>query len=412
MKSSALLCIRSLDVIQASPFLEMAWKKIKITNRDSFLLLKDQPKNFKPLISDALYEDIDNNVFSQKRIKKVISWSIPNERTIEDITLLKDVETVPGPVTAIYKLADKRATKTLFEQFSLPTPKWEILDREFTQGHLLKEPFGNKLEIELISHIPFPVISKPLWDCMGHGIEIISNEFELIKNLNSNDQKNILVESFIDGYLGCIEIIGTPDNYFIQPPCFTGKTSNGVRSNFDTVRISHPEFFKGQLNHEIKMRLCNLLTYLDYSGACCVDFIVKDDNIFFLEINPRISGISCLSSAASGINSFEALYLISSGEWNKNLVASNISNNSALQIGGRLADEIAPELFDKKDLIIYRDEVIHVDGNPSRNIIVAGNHNMIKNIFKSLDSVAIESFNLEQSIIETSPINCETVLKN
>lgn len=396
MNLSPLLCIRSLDVAQASPFLEIAWEKIKITSCDSLLFLKDQPESFTPEILGTLCENIDNYSISKKIIKRVISWSVPNERTIEDITLLEGVEALPGPIAAVYKLSDKRATKTLFEKFYLPTPKWEILDREFTHGNILKKSSGNKLELELVSHLQFPVISKPLWDCMGHGVEIIRNEIELIKNLSSNEKRNVLIESFIDGYLGCIEIIGTPGNYFFQPPCFTGKSSNGARSDFDTVRVSHPDFFKKQLNNDIKIRLCNLLTHLNYSGACCVDFIVKDDYVFFLEINPRISGISCLSSAASGINSFEALYLISSAQWNKNSMLDNFINNSAIQVGGMLANEISPILLDERENItVYRDEIIHVDGKASRNIIAGGRYDVIERILKSIDSSTFELPGLE-----------------
>ncbi|WJV68324.1 ATP-grasp domain-containing protein [Pectobacteriaceae bacterium CE70] len=412
MKLSSSLFIRSLDVNQASPFLEMAWEKIKALSPNSLLLLKDQPKNITPLIPGALYENIDHESISKKVIERVISWSVPNERTIEDVTLLEDVDAVPGPITAIYKLSDKRATKSLFEKFFLPTPNWVVLDREFTHGNLLKESFGNKLELELASRLNFPIISKPLWDCMGHGIEIIRDENDLFENLSSNAQRNVLIESFIDGYLGCVEIIGTPNNYFFQPPCFTGNSSSGVRSDFDTVRVSNPYFFKEQLNKDIKTRLCNLLTYLDYSGVCCVDFIVKGDDIYFLEINPRISGISCLGSAASGLNSFEALYHISLAQWNIDSFREEFKNNTAIQIGGGLADKLSLLLNDDVgNITVYRDDVINVDGKTSRNIIAGGNNDAIERMFKSLDISIIELLNLQKSTLRSLPVSFEVALK-
>lgn len=342
MKISSSLFLRSLDLHQASPFLQMAWEKILATNPDSILLLKDQPDFVTPLMKGAVYEDIANVSISKNIVERVISWSVPNERTIEDITLFDEVATTPSPITSVYKLSDKRATKSLFERFLLPTPSWVVLDREFTHGNLLKKAFGIKLEIELASHVNYPIISKPLWDCMGHGIEIIHDEDELTKNLLTNYQRNILIESFIDGSLGCVEIIGTRNNYLFQPPCFTGKSINGVRSDFDTIRVCNSHLFKEQLNKDIKTRLCNLLNHLDYSGVCCVDFIVKDDDIYFLEMNPRISGISCLGSAASGINSFETLYLISESKWDVSSIRNEVKDNSAIQIGGTLADILRP----------------------------------------------------------------------
>ena len=385
MNTSPFLCIRSLDITQASPFLQMAWQKIKRTHPHSLLFLNDQPPD------GEMDRDIDLKAHTLKAIKRVISWSIPNERTIEDVTLLKNVKAIPGPLKAVYKLSDKRATKTLFEQFALPTPAWEILDREFTHGPLLKDNTGSKLECDLVSHMSFPLIAKPLWDCMGHGIEIIHDERALVLTLCANANRNILIEAFIDGALGCVEIIGTPENYVFQPACYTGQSIHGVRSNFDTIRVSHPDYFKTQLNEDIQSRLCDLLNYVSFSGACCVDFIVKGEDIYFLEINPRISGISCLSSAASGINSFEALYLIANGEWCKTRMSKNFINNGAVQIGGQLADDFSPILnAEGEKITIFRDEIIHVDGVSSRNIIAGGCPETILNILKPIDHSILE----------------------
>lgn len=390
MNTSPFLCIRSLDITQASPFLQMAWLKIKRTRPHSLLFLKDQPPQAALPLEGVMESDIDLNSHAVKAVERVISWSIPNERTIEDVTLLNSVEATPGPLTAVYKLSDKRATKALFEQFALPTPAWEILDREFTHGALLKDNFGGKLECELVSHMPFPLIAKPLWDCMGHGIEIIHDEHALVQTLCANVHSNILIESFIDGALGCVEIIGTPGNYLFQPACYTGQSAHGVRSDFDTIRVSHPDFFKTQLNEDIQSRLCNLLSHVSFSGACCIDFIVKGEGISFLEINPRISGISCLSSAASGINSFEALYLIASGEWCKTRVSEDFIKNGAVQIGGQLADDFSPLLkAEGAKITLFRDEIIYVDGASSRNIIAGGRPETIQKILKSINHAAL-----------------------
>lgn len=105
MNTSAFLCIRSLDITQASPFMQMAWQKIKRTHPHSLLCLKDQPA-MAALPPDGVIEgDVDLNAHDVKAVKRVISWSIPNEKTIEDVTLLNSVEAIPGPLKAVYKLS-------------------------------------------------------------------------------------------------------------------------------------------------------------------------------------------------------------------------------------------------------------------------------------------------------------------
>ncbi|MGM3175177.1 ATP-grasp domain-containing protein [Dickeya lacustris] len=385
MNSFSQLCLRSLDISQASPFLEMAWDRIKREHPDSVLILQDQSRGESPCGKRSIDSILKVNEQNDADFHSILSWSIPNERTIEDITLFPKIKSIPGPLNSVYKLSDKRATKILFEQFLLPTPKWEVLDREFTRGELLRNEVKEKIECNLLNHIPFPIVIKPLWDCMGHGVEIINNLNELVEVLSLNNKRTILAESFIDGDLGCVEIIGVPGCYFFQPPCLTGKSRDGVRSNFDTVRICHPNFFSRQLSASIKEKIVNVLECLDFSGACCVDFITTKDDIYFLEINPRISGISCLSSAASGVNSFEATYLISSNQWGGHIFENRKSNFSAIQIGGTHVEKYISLLESNNDLKIVRNNIISVDGNESRNVIVSGASVSIDDFLKFAD---------------------------
>jgi hypothetical protein len=73
MNTSTFLCIRSLDITQASPFLQMAWQKIKRTHPHSLLFLKDQPAMATLPPDGAIEGDIDLNAHAVKAVKRVIS---------------------------------------------------------------------------------------------------------------------------------------------------------------------------------------------------------------------------------------------------------------------------------------------------------------------------------------------------
>lgn len=404
------LCIRSLDISQASPFIEMAWERIKAESPSSRFMLLDQPEGSAPSLADNSKWRQSDELQPVMDYQSVISWSIPNERTLEDITKFPEMHTTPGPLRAVYKLSDKRATKMLFEKFGLPTPCWEILDRGFTRGELLRESVKDNLEHCLLSTIPFPLVIKPLWDCMGHGVEILSDRQALTAHLAEDNEKSVLVEEFIDGELGCIEILGTPGHYYFQPPCLTGHSRNGVTSNFDTVRVSHPDLFRKLLTPEVKNSLMDLLNHLRFQGACCVDFIATPENLYFLEINPRISGISCLSSAASGVNSFEATYLISAKKWSEQALPDGCSN-AAVQIGGAFADKYLPLLREQEpSLSIYRDNMISVDGHPSHSIIAGGGCSLICRFLQAINFNGIDALftarTAELSRVVTPEKNC------
>lgn len=375
--------IRSLDLAQGTPFLEQAWQQILNQEPDASLWISGQPRASTKLPANALrFESIDGSVNVPDITSTVVSWSVPNERTIEDIVLAGDTPTVPGPLSAVAVLADKRATKGLLKQFDVPTPNGVVLDRGFIEGGLLDPSFRRRLERQLVAHLHYPLIVKPVWDSMGHGSIIVHDEDGLMDALTSSVGRDLLVEEFFDGHAGSLEIIGEPGDYHLQPICWTGPSAQGVMSNFDTIRIAHPGIFR----HARGMAgpLTSLLASINFRGACCVDFVTDGDSVEVLEINPRVSGASCLTAAASGVDAFDASYRIAVGRWSDRPKRSG-THRAALQAGGAWAAHLAC-LLDRSDCVIerYRDEGITVDGLVSRSIIIGAETRVIEELVQFL----------------------------
>lgn len=106
-------------------------------------------------------------------------------------------------------------------------------------------------------------------------------------------------------------IIGS-DDIIIFPPSIQyiqEKNSNLVYMGSDFISIND---IAKEILEEIKksaIKISHLLNQIEFKGICGIDFLVYNDNIYFLEINPRFQGSSFLIEKA--INKYNlSLYTI------------------------------------------------------------------------------------------------------
>lgn len=155
-------------------------------------------------------------------------------------------------------------------------------DVKMSKGELLKK--GN-CDLENLN-LNFPVIVKPNSGGSSVGVSICKNKKELLKNLEMAfiyDDK-ILVEEFVDGQeITCGILNGQ------ALPIFKITPTNGEFFNYeckyDNTTIEELAKFDLKLDEEIKRQALKI-----YDILCCkvyarVDFIVKEDIPYFLEIN-------------------------------------------------------------------------------------------------------------------------------
>lgn len=388
--SNRSLAVRSFDLAHAAPFLERAWERIRNDDPDAELWVANQPNKHARRLPHAIQSsEITTTSLPAHAYEAIVSWSIPNERTMEDSLLAgPGIEFVPGPLSAVYALADKRVTKSLLDRFGIPTPRGVTLDRGFTEGGLLQPRFRRSLEQRLVAGLHYPLIVKPLWDCLGHGTEIIHDREQLTSVLARTDQRDLLVEEFLDGQAGTIEIVGEPDDYYIQPPCWSGPSAD-TWSGLEGIRIAHPSLFGDLLSDDFISALTRLLAELNFRGACCVDFVANESTIQILEINPRVSGASALSAAATGVSAFEETYRIARSQWGTR-TRNTRPVGAAVQAGGEWAERLEHVVRENRIPVQwYRDTHLGVDGRGTRSILVGGDTDAVQSVVSALNLVAL-----------------------
>jgi carbamoyl-phosphate synthase large subunit len=137
-------------------------------------------------------------------------------------------------------------------------------------------------------NLNFPLISKPAFEGTPKDINIIEDRTDL--NYYSNKFPNNIIQEFISGTeytVSCLRHNNIINSYPVERirvkdgKCVLGKT------------VEHSELIK--LSEEI-------LTKLDFNGACNIQFIEREDKLYCIELNPRLAAGSLPLVIKAGLN--------------------------------------------------------------------------------------------------------------
>ena len=148
---------------------------------------------------------------------------------------------------------------------------------------------------EVDSELNYPLVLKPIYGSGSVDVKLVANRNELIthgkklleRTVNERNQKinnSFLIEEFIDGEEFSVElfdgkIVGITKKYKCKLPYF--------------VEVGHdfPHNMDKKLSRNIAKNLEELKTTLNLEwGAFHLEFIDKEGEIIFIEINPRLAG--------------------------------------------------------------------------------------------------------------------------
>ncbi|MFI1965318.1 acetyl-CoA carboxylase biotin carboxylase subunit family protein [Streptomyces pathocidini] len=307
---------------------------------------------------------------------RVISLSVADRHALRD-SLAKEALAARGiPVVmhgarATGALANKWETKELMRHHGLATPDGVLLDGDLLNGRALSVPAYHDLVRHHAGRLGYPLLAKPLWDCYAKGITLLHDESELREHLRAPHNCNALLEQCLRGELCSVEIVGRGGAFVLQPLIWKGATGGLPQDLYGQLRYSAPHPVAEARFLPVADRLRALCAGLGLEGSLEVEMIYTEGTYRIIEINPRVSGSTTLSIAASGCNTYDCLVDMAQGTWSADHAAALDQGRRrlAVQFPVRgLTEELTGVLAHHLDLV--RASRINANGRVHENAII------------------------------------------
>lgn len=235
-------------------------------------------------ISDRLYfeplteEDVFNIIEMEKPDGVILQFGGQTAIKLAAFLDEKNIKILGSSKEAIDTAEDRERFDDILESLSIKRPKG-------TGIHVLEE---GKVEAEKIG---YPVLVRPSYVLGGQGMEICYNEKELVMYLRKafeKDSKNpVLIDKYIEGKEIEIDAICDGENILI-PGIMEHVERAGIHSG-DSISVYPSKSISEDIKNTILEYTKKIAVKLNIIGMINIQFIVKDEEVYIIEVNPRSS---------------------------------------------------------------------------------------------------------------------------
>lgn len=257
----------------------------------------------------------------------------------------------------------------------------ELFDEIIKELHL-NQPQGltattHEGVIEAANKLGYPVLVRPSYVLGGKAMEIVYNQNELEEYLHDHvdiaADHPILVDDYLDGRECDIDAISDGKTVLL-PGIMEHIEHAGVHSG-DSMAVYPPQTFDEEIKQKITEVTRKLALKLNCIGIMNIQFIVRDGEVYVIEVNPRASRTVPFLSKITGIEMAQVATRVIIGE---SLVEQGYSDG--------LAPE--PEMISVKAPVFSFSKLADVDSYlgpemKSTGEVMGSDHNFAKALFKA-----------------------------
>lgn len=151
------------------------------------------------------------------------------------------------------------------------------------------------------NEIGYPILLRPSYVIGGKGMVVVHNEETLTTLLSESTNMiyPILIDQFVQGLEGEIDLISDGVEAFI-PTYIEHVEPAGVHSG-DSLAILPSQNLSDENKRVIAEYANALVKKLNYRGIMNIQFLIKEQQIYILEVNPRASRTAPIISKVTGI---------------------------------------------------------------------------------------------------------------
>lgn len=235
-------------------------------------------------IADKLYfepltaEDVENIVDLEQPEGAIVQFG--GQTAIKLTQALEDmgVKILGTDAKDVNNAEDREAFDNILEQCGIPRPKGKTV-------------FTCQQAIEAANELGYPVLVRPSYVLGGQGMEIALSDKEITNYMNIinrvTQEHPILVDKYVRGTEAEVDAICDGENVLI-PGIMQHLERSGVHSG-DSISVYPPQTMSQHAKDVIVDYSCRLARALHVVGMINIQFIVSDETVYVIEVNPRSS---------------------------------------------------------------------------------------------------------------------------
>lgn len=233
--------------------------------------------NFK-LISEFYSSHIEN----VRKSKKDVKFMFYNQESVKDLTCsIEDDLVCVNDLSLLAKLNNKNECKKLLRK-AINIVEYKVLKGKDIDFEIINKMFDNKYARY--------VVQKPVG--FGGVGTFILNKGEVLE-LNDNDE--FLVSGYIENNISLNNTYMISDKKIIVFPGSIQNIKVDEELLYDGWDFESYSKLDKVMQKKLKkqtIKICKVLKKLGYRGIGGIDYIVKDNVVYFMEINPRFQASS------------------------------------------------------------------------------------------------------------------------
>ncbi len=171
--------------------------------------------------------------------------------------------------------------------------------------------------IKISEKIGLPVVVRPSYVLGGRAMEIVHDKSQLEQFINeafkASEKNPILIDKFIDNAME-VDVDAISDGKDVYVAGIMQHIEEAGIHSGDSACCLPPVSIKANLLKELKVQTRKLALALNVKGFLNIQFAIKKDEIYVIEVNPRASRTVPFVSKANGIPLAKIASRIMSGE--------------------------------------------------------------------------------------------------
>ncbi|WEG11639.1 carbamoyl-phosphate synthase large subunit [Pullulanibacillus sp. KACC 23026] len=166
-----------------------------------------------------------------------------------------------------------------------------------------KTAFSTKQAVAIASEIGYPVLVRPSYVLGGRAMEIVYKEAELIQYMTNavkvNPDHPVLVDRYLVGTE--VEVDGISDGKDVYIPGIMEHIERAGVHSGDSIAVYPPQSLSQTVKDKIIETTIKIAKGLKIIGLLNIQFVIQNEEVYVLEVNPRSSRTVPFLSKITGV---------------------------------------------------------------------------------------------------------------